>query len=62
MKNYIKETDDLYDGYYDDVKPEDYKRQKRKQQKDDGLKYKILLVFLGALAFIMVSAIIMSLT
>ena len=62
MKNYIKETDDLYDGYYDDVKPEDYKRQKRKQQKDDGLKCKILLVFLGALAFIMVSAIIMSLT
>ena len=60
MNNKIK--DDNYDGYYDDVKPEDYKERKKKPQKDSGLKYKILFVLLGALALIMISAIIMDLT
>ena len=62
MEKKIQEKDNGYDGYYDDVKPEDFKIQKRKPQKDNGLKYKILLVILGALAFVMVSVIIMNLT
>lgn len=62
MREKIQEKDNCYDGYYDDVKPEDYKARRNKPKQDSGLKYKIVLVFLGALALIMVAVIIMNLT
>lgn len=62
MKNRIEEKDNGYDGYYDDVKPEDYKERRNKAKQDSGLRYKIILVLLGALALIMVAVIIMNLT
>ena len=62
MREKRQEKDNGYDGYYDDVKPEDYKAHRSKPKQDGGIKYKIILVLLGALALIMVAVIIMNLT